>query len=141
MSSTQDKISPQFSSTVAQVPDTAQSLLSEIIHWQTKAALLKRRKRLLLEEVYFAALDCEDEPRKKKKGDVFCGLEANLKASNRAAQKPQSEETESQDPQPSQVMDDSTDVKDTESMFAPVTEPSEKTDVTNDNEVQPPEAN
>jgi hypothetical protein len=36
--------------------------------------------RLLLEELYFATLECEDEPRKKKKGDLFTGAEVVLKA-------------------------------------------------------------
>lgn len=133
---TRDKVLPPFSSNGTQVPDTAQSLLSEIIHWQTNAALLKRRKRLLLEEVYFAALDCEDEPRKKKKGDIFCGLETSLKASNRAQSKPESEETDSRVPEPSLTTENSTDVKESDSVSAPMTELSENSDVTEDSKVQ-----
>lgn len=49
-----------------------------------------------MEELYFAALDCEEEPRKKKKGDIFCGQDASLKASNMPAEK----DVSSSQPQP-----------------------------------------
>lgn len=35
--------------------------------------------RLLLEELYFSTIECEDEPRKKKKGDIFTGIESRFK--------------------------------------------------------------
>jgi hypothetical protein len=46
-------------------------------HWLMNPLLCCR---LLLEELYFATLECEDEPRKKKKGDLFTGAEVVLKA-------------------------------------------------------------
>ena len=67
------------------ISESVQSLLSEVIQWQTKTALMKRRKRLLLEELYFSAIECEDEPRKKKKGDLFTGAESGYKMSSQSS--------------------------------------------------------
>lgn len=56
-------------------PETVQSLLSEVLQWQANTELIKRRNRLLLEELYFVTVEGEDEPRKRKKGNLFTGAE------------------------------------------------------------------